>query len=199
MLSGKLFHGADSRSSSPLRTPSPSTSHIWPGDSLEDAGSDYDSDAERAKQIDEILSTNAGPQESIGLGPGRTGVKGVIRDRAEAESRSRKQRASELEQLSRRMERANLGGKTFLEEEREREWERKMLEGLDLGDSSSTILTGGKGKGRFGHLREVGVSSFVAAVEQEARGVWVVVHIYDPVRYLSPSALSFTLSPCVYY
>ncbi|THG96990.1 hypothetical protein EW145_g7681, partial [Phellinidium pouzarii] len=37
-----------------------------------------------------------------------------------------------------------------------------------------------KGRGRFGHLREVGVNNFVAAVEEEARGVWVVVHLYEP-------------------
>jgi hypothetical protein len=36
--------------------------------------------------------------------------------------------------------------------------------------------------GRFGHLREVGIHGFVDAVEQEDKGVWVVVHLYDPVR-----------------
>ncbi|EIN06299.1 thioredoxin-like protein, partial [Punctularia strigosozonata HHB-11173 SS5] len=38
----------------------------------------------------------------------------------------------------------------------------------------------GERKGRFGHLREVGVGGFVPAVEQEERGTWVVVHLYDP-------------------
>ncbi len=27
------------------------------------------------------------------------------------------------------------------------------------------------------------MSGFVSAVENEARGVWVVVHLYEPVRY----------------
>ena len=36
---------------------------------------------------------------------------------------------------------------------------------------------------RFGHLREVGLKGFVAAVEDEEKGVWVVVHLYDSVSY----------------
>ena len=58
--------------------------------------------------------------ESIGMGPGRTGVKGVIRDRDEAAEIQREQRAREAEEMRRKFEAANLGGKTFLEEEREK-------------------------------------------------------------------------------
>jgi hypothetical protein len=96
------------------------------------------------------------------MGPGRTGVKGVIRDRNEAAARERSRKAEELAELAARMERANLGGKTFLEE-------------LD-----DPITLEGRQRGRFGHLREVGLSGFVPAVEED-RNVWVVVHIYDPV------------------
>jgi hypothetical protein len=65
------------------------------------------------------------------------------------------------------MERANLGGKTFLEERDE-----------------PTILERQQ-RGRFGHLREVGLKGFVPAVE-ENQNVWVVVHIYDPVSGYNP-------------
>ena len=36
-------------------------------------------------------------------------------------------------------------------------------------------------EGRFGHLREVDKAGFVAAVEREAHGVWVVIHLYESV------------------
>jgi hypothetical protein len=100
------------------------------------------------------------------MGPGRTGVKGVIRDRNEAAVRERSRKAEELAELSARMERANLGGKTFLEERDE------------------SFMLEGRQRGRFGHLREVGLSGFVPAVEED-RNVWVVVHIYDPVSAMT--------------
>jgi hypothetical protein len=42
-------------------------------------------------------------------------------------------------------------------------------------------------EGRFGHLRELGVSGLVGAVEDE-RGTWILVHLYDAV---SPFLLVF--------
>jgi hypothetical protein len=42
----------------------------------------------------------------------------------------------------------------------------------------------GDKKGKFGHLREVGVQGFVASVEKEDRGTWVVVHLYESVSLL---------------
>ncbi|KAH8111332.1 hypothetical protein DFH11DRAFT_1614591 [Phellopilus nigrolimitatus] len=185
VLSGKLFSGG-SRSSSPARSPSPDHNHNreWPDN--KDGGEDYEysSDAERDKRITKII--NAAPQDapegSIGMGPGRTGVKGVIRDRAEAQARARERRTQEIADLNRRMEKASLGGKTFLEEEKEKEWERMMLEGIpkdvQMEKDTARSMTG-KGRGRFGHLREVSVKNFVSAVEKEARDVWVVVHLYD--------------------
>ena len=101
------------------------------------------------------------------MGPGRTGVKGVIRDRNEAAARERSRKGEELAELAARMERANLGGRTFLEERDE----PNILERRQ--------------RGRFGHLREVGLSGFVPAVEED-RNVWVVVHIYDPVSAVTP-------------
>ena len=111
--------------------------------------------------------------ESIGMGPGRTGVKGVIRDRNEATSLERARRAKAVDEMNRRMEKASSGGKTFLEDSEEDEAmgsERRQRLALE---ATRKIR-------RFGHLREVGVDGFVSGVEEE-RGVWVVVHLYEPV------------------
>jgi hypothetical protein len=56
-----------------------------------------------------------------------------------------------------------------------------MMEGPSGRDEEKTDMFGRKKDGRFGHLREVGVQGFVDAVEQEEKGVWVVVHLYEPV------------------
>ncbi|KAI0351920.1 thioredoxin-like protein [Trametes cingulata] len=167
VLSGKLF-SPPSRSSSPVRSRSPSPSRApW---IKEDEDFEYDSDAERRAEIEAHIASQQ-QQDSIGMGPGRTGVKGVIRDRAEAESLARAKRAEEIKELNRAMEKASLGGKTWAEEEKERLAELARLEGGPSIPKSRT--------GRFGHLREVGVRSFVQAVEEDP-DVWVVVHIYDP-------------------
>lgn len=117
------------------------------------------------------------------MGPGRTGVKGVIRDRNEAQNTAQAKRATEMAEMNRQMEKASLGGKTFLEEERERAIERVMMEGPTIKDGAEEKTTRAKNKdGRFGHLREIDANSFVDAVEREERNTWVVVHLYEPVR-----------------
>ncbi|OSD00178.1 thioredoxin-like protein [Trametes coccinea BRFM310] len=167
VLSGKLFN-PPSRSSSPVRSRSPSPTRApWIN---EDEDFEYDSDAERRAEIEAHIASQQ-QQESIGMGPGRTGVKGVIRDRAEAESLARAKRADEIRELNKAMEKASLGGKTWAEEEKERLAELARAEG-------GSRIPKSRG-GRFGHLREVGVRSFVQAVEEDP-DVWVVVHIYDP-------------------
>ncbi|KAI9510870.1 hypothetical protein F5148DRAFT_1175618 [Russula earlei] len=148
VLSGKLFQNP-SRSSSPARS-----------DSSGSNGSGGASDKPWSRQVDGKGGTHAQQVDSIGMGPGRTGVKGVIRDRNEAAAREHSRKAEELAELAARMERANMGGMTFLEERNERV-------GLERRE-----------RGRFGHLREVGLKGFVPAVEED-RNVWVVVHIYD--------------------
>ena len=115
------------------------------------------------RQVDEQVETQPHQVDSIGMGPGRTGVKGVIRDRNEAAARERSGKAKELAELAARMERTNLGGRTFLEER------------------DGSVTQDRRQRGRFGHLREVGLEGFVSAVEED-QNVWVVVHIYDPVR-----------------
>ena len=119
------------------------------------------------------------------MAPGRTGVKGVIRDQHEAQSIQAAKREREIEALRRRMERGNLGGKTFLEEEREKHalegWEGPNDED-ELGRRLRRDVLGRPKGGPFGHLREVGRAGFVGAVESEERGVWVVIHLYESVR-----------------
>ncbi|RPD58845.1 thioredoxin-like protein [Lentinus tigrinus ALCF2SS1-7] len=170
VLSGRLFN-PPSRSSSPVRSRSPSPGPApWP---TKDGDFDYDSDAERRATVEAHIASQQ-QQESIGMGPGRTGVKGVIRDRAEAESLARAKRADEIKELNRAMEKASLGGQTWAEEEKERLAKIAAQESLTAPSSSRAARSG-----RYGHLREVGVRSFVQAVEED-RNVWVVVHIYDP-------------------
>lgn len=169
MLSGKLFSGG-SRSSSPERSPSPDAVK-WPDDT------DYDSEQESRDNIKKALQSQGDmdQQDSIGMGPGRTGVKGVIRDRNEAESTAKSNQVREFEEMNKKMEKASLGGLTFLEEENLRIAEKARQEDWE------DVLTFKSAKGKFGHLREVGLEGFLKSVEQEARGVWVVVHLYVPV------------------
>ncbi|KAF8660611.1 hypothetical protein AX16_001590 [Volvariella volvacea WC 439] len=182
VISGELFNGK-SGSSSPERSPSPDKG--WHDDELQGQdGSDYDSDAERRRAFEK---SQQAPMESIGMGPGRTGVKGVIRDRDEAASMQREKEENAVHELRKNMEKSSLGGKTFLEEEREKRnmWGRDVkLDELVVKEmekeGAKMDLLGNRKEGKFGHLREVGLNGFVSAVEKEERGVWVVVHLYDP-------------------
>ncbi|PPQ91420.1 hypothetical protein CVT25_014308, partial [Psilocybe cyanescens] len=185
ILSGDFFNGG-SRSSSPPRSPSPDQDPGWHDEELsaealkhQERGLDYDSDTAR-RDASKRLDTQ---KESIGMGPGRTGVKGVIRDRDEAVEIQRDKRAKETEELREKMEATNLGGKTFLEEEREKAAKGKKADDLVMREFDKLRerrdVFGQKREAKFGHLREVGLKGFLSAVEQEAKGVWVVVHLYD--------------------
>jgi hypothetical protein len=169
VLSGELFNGKE-RSSSPARSVSSSDSG-WHDDDLQ-------------YKRDEAFN-EADVQDSIGMAPGRTGVKGVIRDRDEAVEIERSKTAKEMEGLWKKMAAGNLGGKTYLEEERERAARgEELVDELVLRELERDLAKRdvfGAPRTRFGYLREVGVKQFVDAVEGEARGVWVVIHIYDPV------------------
>ena len=198
VLSGRLF-APPSRSSSPVRPPSPSSlpqsGEPWHPEADDFA---YDSDAERRAEIEAHVVGAQPPgdgqqqqQRSIGMGPGRTGVKGVIRDRREAEAAARARRAEEVREINRAMEKASLGGKTWAEEERERRAAEARAEGTGTS-------RGARSGGRYGHLREVGVRSYVQAVEED-RNVWVVVHIYDPVRgSVGTRSLTFPFFPPIH-
>jgi hypothetical protein len=116
------------------------------------------------------------------LGDGRTGVKGVIKDRNEAERLERERKLKEGEELKRKMQQHERGLKSFLEEERENTGHAKRLDDLPRKDIF--------GRGRTGYLREIGVENFVRAVEQAAKGAYVIVHLYDPVSLVISSSLS---------
>ncbi|KAJ3576657.1 hypothetical protein NP233_g303 [Leucocoprinus birnbaumii] len=186
VLSGELFNGKE-RSSSPTRSDSPDDSG-WHDDEIElspeeqkyrDLG--YDPDTARKYAHKDHQEAQ---QESIGMGPGRTGVKGVIRDRNEAAELEQDKRTKEMDDLRKKMEAGNLGGKTYLQEEREKvargeeRFDELILKELERDLEKRDVF--GAPRARFGYLREVGVKQFVKAVEQETRGVWVVVHLYDP-------------------
>jgi len=148
---------------------------------LSDDEKDYDSDTVRRAAFDKHLKEQEKQQDSIGMGPGRTGVKGVIRDRDEAEGMEREKRARDLATVMEKMEKSHLGGKTFLEEEREKgeNADELVLKERERMEERRNVF-GETRKGRFGHLREVGVKGFLNAVEGEPKGTWVVVHLYEP-------------------
>lgn len=114
------------------------------------------------------------------MGPGRTGVKGVLRDRAEAAAMARTRRARDVADLNRAFEKSSLGGKTWAEEEKERLGENTRLE--KTGAEVPKILDGDSRRGIFGHLMEIGLRTFLPAIEEPSH-IWVVVHIFDPVRH----------------
>ncbi|KAG8858477.1 hypothetical protein FRB91_009700 [Serendipita sp. 411] len=163
VLSG-AFGNEAARSTSPARSHDSGSSSKWPEEDFED--SDLSKPAE---------NNHPGPlRESIGMGPGRTGVKGVIRDRAEAAALERSKKSIEIAALNRRLESTSLaaGGTTWQEDDNA----RRMKEGLepvsvDKGDSSTGDI------GKYGYLREVGAANYVEAVED--RDARVLVHIYD--------------------
>jgi hypothetical protein len=176
VLSGKLFqqHEPGSPRRSPSRSPSPAPN----------TDDELFSDLSRPPS-----PPTAPPHESIGMGPGRTGVKGVIRDRNEVVEKQREKKEKEMKDLRSKMEKLAMsaGGKTYFEEVEE----KKNAEKEELEKASEEyrkqrwreIRSGRKGQ-KFGHLREVGVGGFVDAVEKERSDIWVVMHIYDPVSLL---------------
>ncbi|KAF8310983.1 hypothetical protein DL93DRAFT_2083927 [Clavulina sp. PMI_390] len=188
-LSGVLFETAapSSRPHSPIsRTPSPNTDDEHFGALSRPVSPDHD-------------EKGGEPGESIGMGPGRTGVKGVIRDRDEALERERARRIAEMRERQEKMEKNAMtapGTSFFDQEEERRRRQRKEAEGEEdseededafgrsgqRGKGLSMRFPGGENAGGFGHLREVGAAGFVQAVEQVDRNVWVVVHLYHPVR-----------------
>ncbi|KAH0838679.1 hypothetical protein J3R83DRAFT_7006 [Lanmaoa asiatica] len=151
VLSGKLF-GTDAGPSSPERTPSPSFESTDAFDLDERQG-------RSGADVDPVY-------ESIGMGPGRTGCKEGKRDRG--------------------IEEAYGAWKSRREDVLEEEREKLALEGWEEGDDGDHLagrvrrdVLGRPKEGPFGHLREVGRAGFVAAVECEERGVWVVIHLYE--------------------
>jgi hypothetical protein len=162
-LSGELFNPIEP-SSSPARTPSPSN----------------DPEELVSFAFDEHVP-HGHTQHSIGLGDGRTGVKGVIRDRNEVECLERERKLKEAEERKRKMQQHERGLKSFLEEERENAGHAIRQDDLPRKNAF--------GHGRTGYLREIGVENFVRAVEQAEKGAFVIIHLYDPVSSVVPTLL----------
>lgn len=183
VLSGKLFNGTGSGTSSPRRSPSPDAAK-WPNDEYTD---NYSDEGGSQDQLSSAVRSNPPGAQGNGVGvgvPGRTGVKGVIRDRNEAERSARNKRAAEIKELNKKMEKASLTGMTYLEEKAlEQDEDDGELEELRFARVRDNGRTGQSGGGKFGHLREVGAEGFLKAVEAEERHVWVVLHLYHPVRF----------------
>lgn len=208
VLSGALFNGGGREPGSPARSQSPSGSRPssprtaadsvvfgLPDDDYDDSPTTYVGDSAHHRAPEEA------PQESIGMGPGRTGVKGVIRDRDEARERDRDKTREEKQELNARMKKMDLSARTYFEDQeaeaaakgegdKRRDgdgwkdiegWRQRRLEEL----RSGVGINGGPGN--FGHLREVGAGGFVEAVDKVPRNVWVVLHIYDAVSWHSHS------------
>lgn len=79
---------------------------------------------------------------------------------------------SQIDALHKAKEKASLGGKTFLEEERARvkesgngkeEWEGSLY-AVGMGSGMVGRMVEGVKRGRFGHLRGVGEKGYVNAV-----------------------------------
>ena len=183
-MSGKLFNGGGSGASSPRRSPSPDAAK-WPDNKDAENYSDEDGSPRRLPSAAQSNSPGVRGNGGVGVGvTGRTGVKGVIRDRNEAEKSARDKRATEIKDLSKRMEKASLTGRTYLEEKASEEGEEdEELEEMRFARVRDKGRTSHGGGGRFGHLREVGLEGFLKAVEAEERHVWVVLHLYHPVRF----------------
>ena len=192
VLSGKLFNA--SGSSSPRRSPSPDAAK-WPN-----ADSYSDDDGSLNRLASSTQPDSPGVQgNGVGVGvPGRTGVKGVIRDRNEAERTARDKRTTEIKELNKRMEKASLTGMSYLEEKAlEQNEGDEELEEIRFARVRENGRTSHGGGGRFGHLREVGLDGFLKAVEAEERHVWVVLHLYHPVWSGDMAVLSHQSEPLI--
>ncbi|KAG9047957.1 hypothetical protein FS837_001141 [Tulasnella sp. UAMH 9824] len=208
VLSGALFSGKGGNDSPRRGGGSPSSSRSPSPDPFP-VPAQYDSDGEGQgtsyvgnRQSSTTNAASAEPaQEPIGLGPGRTGVKGVIRDRDEARSRDLERIQKEMEDLAVRQQKMDFSVPSYFEEldqqkassssERQdqkregdawggiEEWRRRRIEELKAGGRVGGASAAGGAGALYGHLREVGVGGFVEAVEKVPKEVWVVVHIYD--------------------
>ncbi|GJJ13080.1 hypothetical protein Clacol_007330 [Clathrus columnatus] len=175
ILSGKGFR--DSPISSPRHSPfgsrSPSPDPLFPAD--EDLS---DSDISLSQQFGKRFNPNENSSSYIDTPGNGTGVKSVIRDRKEAVRRDQVARGKRIRDINQRLEKMALVATTYAQDEELQVLEKAAEVGLDEREAviRKQML---EHTGRFGHLREVGPSSFVDAIEGVPKSTWVVLHIYD--------------------
>ena len=113
-----------------------------------------------------------------------TGVKGVKADYAEAMARQQQQQQHQQPHLARSLERnLKLNDNAADEEDELDRVRRKRLAELQGSGERRAAAAAGQARS-FGHLSEVGMEGFVAAVEDEDPETAVVVHLYEPVSPL---------------
>ena len=79
----------------------------------------------------------------------------------------------------------NLDGKTFLEEEQDRQYRDQREEDIRW-CMWWNVLEWPK-QGWSGHLREVSKAGFITAVECKAHGVWMVIYLYELIGVIACS------------
>lgn len=160
---------------------------------------DSDDEAPRFTAVDDEAPTSAIPDMDLRGGSGgatRTGPKGVIADWKAAQLSKAEDAGRALPGMAKLALQPVVISLTTSDDEEE--WGT----GVDdeaaisryrqqrIAELAGSGTRGGVGK-VFGHLREIGEQQFLAAVEDEARDVAVVLHLYEPVRPYSLSPLGF--------
>lgn len=206
-LSGALFAGPDPDGREPRSSGRPSSdggdSHNGDEDDKGLLDDGHGSDGEVGFVHPSEASTAAPASDTMRRGQSHnTGVKGVLADfrQQQREQQSRNEKHLEKQGLngrhttSSRTDANHVGADDLdisddeaaaINAYRQRRLEEMKLMGSGERASVAQELNGplkqNKHAPRFGHLREVGQQGFIRAVEEGA-GVYVVVHVYDPVR-----------------
>ncbi|GAA5864167.1 hypothetical protein JCM1840_000725 [Sporobolomyces johnsonii] len=163
------------RSASPPRARSRSPSH---------SSSRSSSPEPRFQAVDPDPPTSAPapPRTGGSKGSSNTGVKGVQADyreyqRAQASANGVHQLASQARKLVVSLDDDEDQDEAAALDRYRRE---RMRELQGSGERSESVVSAGRGRKMFGHLREIGFEQFVSAVEGEEDGVAVIVHLYEP-------------------
>jgi hypothetical protein len=198
VLSGALFAGPDPEGREPRASGRQTGSDISDGS---DDGNENDEDERGFVHPSELDGDDEGSSNMAGRAAGKgsykTGVKGVLADYREQQAANRLNNARPVPKFPSASRQRDQNGAEdeddiFLsdsEQDARESYRRKRIEELKKMGSAerSSAVAATKGRPRFGHLREIGQSQFVKAVE-ESEGVYVLVHVYDPVSFLTTHA-----------
>lgn len=174
ILSGGGFPNSPTLSPtrSPARSRSPSPDPLFPAN-----GDLSDSDISDSQFGMPSRPSNSATQ--VDSPQNGTGVKSVIRDRNEAARRDREKHIEHVRSINHRLEKMALITTTYAQDEELRLLEKATEEGLSQDQGISKRMLSQR-PGRFGHLREIGPSGFIDAIDGAPKDTWVVLHIYDP-------------------